>query len=187
MRRHLVLASVWAAACTAQALADSWVFRPSYYSHDPATGQRVNQYHAEKAPYARIDPTYQQSMYRHVQTALSVGGSGDYQHWVETWGRGEYLRPYEEWLYPFREGATPFGPWGNPRGPWSLPYSPWFNPYGWALPYGLPYPYGPPTVYRLPAPVPYPPAAPWAPWPYPGSSPAAPEPVPTPPPVPQVQ
>lgn len=187
MRRHLVLASVWAAACTAQALAESWVFRPSYYSHDPSTGQRVNQYHAEKAPYARIDPTYQQSMYRHVQTALSVGGSGDYQHLVETWGRGEYLRPYEEWLYPFREGATPFGPWGNPRGPWSLPYSPWFNPYGWALPYGLPYPYGPPTVYRLPAPVPYPPAAPWAPWPYPGSSPAAPEPVPTPPPVPQVQ
>ncbi len=183
MTRQLVLAAMLIGPWACQALADGWVFRPSYYSHDPATGQRVHQYRPEKAPYARIDPTYQQSMYRHVQSALSVEGSADYQHFVETWGRGEYLRPYEEWQFPFREGATPFGPWGNPQGPWSLPYSPWFNPYGWALPYGLPYPYGPPTVYRLPAPVPYPPAAPWAPWPYP----AAPEPIPTPPPVPQVQ
>lgn len=181
MTRQLVLAVFLAGTYAGPVLAESWIFRPSYYSHDRATGERVHQFQPEKAPYARIDPTYQQSAYRHVETALSVDGSGDYQHIVETWGRGEYLRPYGEWMYPFREGATPFGPWGNPQGPWSLPFSPWFNPYGWGVPYGLPYPYGPPTPYRLPAPLPF--GAPWGPWPYP----AGPEPVPAPAPLPQVQ
>ncbi len=143
MTRHLVLAALVAAALTSRAAADgSWIFRPSYYSHEPATGQRVNQFTAEKAPYVRVDPTYQQSSYRHIRGGLRVGDSYDYQHIVETWGRGEEIRPYGEWLYPFREGATPFGPWGNPQGPWSLPFSPWFNPYGFGFPMPFMSPWG---------------------------------------------
>ena len=127
-----------------------WIFRPSYFTHNPTNGERVTQFAPEKAPVVAVDPTYQQSGYRHVRGALEVGGSFDYDHIVETWGRGDSIRPYGEWEYPFREGATPFGPWGNPRGPWSLPYSPWFNPYGYAIPpRGMPWngvPYFPPSM-----------------------------------------
>ena len=56
MRRHLVLVVAFAAAGPASlALADtSWIFRPSTYSHNPATGERVAQYQREKPAYARI-------------------------------------------------------------------------------------------------------------------------------------
>ncbi len=125
------------------ALGADWIFAPSRYSHDPATGERVVQY--EAPPPARIpnDPTYVESGYRHRRSGLQVGGSYDYQHIVETWGEGELIRPYGEWLYPYRAGATPFGPWGNPQGPWTLPFDSWVNPYGAWNKYGYPYGYAP--------------------------------------------
>ena len=61
---------------------------------------------------------------------FQVGDSFDYMHTVETWGQGEFIRPYGEWLYPYRAGATPYGPWGNPQGPWTTPFGSWVNPYG---------------------------------------------------------
>ena len=131
MRRHLVLAVILMAAGSAYAAAtESWVFRASYYSHDPATGNRVNQFAAEKPAYVRTDPTYQESVYRQSRTGFEVRGSYDYMHTVETWGQGENIRPYGEWLYPYRAGATPYGPWGNPQGPWTTPFGSWVNPYG---------------------------------------------------------
>jgi hypothetical protein len=132
MRRHLVLVVALAATgSTCAAMAEtSWIFRASYYSHDPATGKRVNQFAPEKTAYVRTDPTYQESVYRHSRSGFEVGGSFDYMHTVETWGQGERIRPYGEWLYPYRAGATPFGPWGNPQGPWTTPFGSWSNPYG---------------------------------------------------------
>ncbi len=154
MRRHLVLAAALAAvasACAAAAEPASWAFRRSYYSHDPATGNRVAQYAPEKAAYVRTDPTYQQSVYRHTRTGIQVGDSFDYLHMVETWGEGERIRPYGEWLYPYRAGATPYGPWGNPAGPWTTPFGSWVNPYGIGrLPMYQVYPV-PPLPYIPPA------------------------------------
>lgn len=167
MRRHLVLAAAIAlSASTPRAEAD-WIFRPSYYSHDPATGERVTQFAPDPTPEVKIDPTYQQSAYRHWRGALQVGDSFDYLHVVETWGNGENLRPYGEWLYPYRPGATPYsappyGPWGNPYGA-NHPYSPWSsrssNPYALGLPSGessrspTPYPqYAPRPPQNGPAP-----------------------------------
>jgi hypothetical protein len=133
MRPHLLLLAALApAALPCSAPADpAWIFRPSSYTHDPHTGQRVTQYAPKQPAYARVDPTYQQSGYRHDQAILrGADGSADRVHIVETWGAGEAIRPYGEWEYPFRAGATPFGPWGNPAGPWTSPYGSWVNPYG---------------------------------------------------------
>lgn len=132
MIRHIPLIAA-AAACwlTAVAANADWTFAPSYYSHDPATGERVAQFAPEDPAYAPVDPTYMRSGYRHNRTTLrGLGGSVDRLHTVETWGEGESIRPYGEWERPFRAGATPYGPWGNPQGPWTSPYGAWVNPYG---------------------------------------------------------
>jgi len=165
MRRHLALALVlvWAAPVAAQT---SWIFQPSHFSHDPQTGQRTAQYAPPPTPFYRDDPTYRQSAYRHNRISIRVGDSSDNLHLVETWGAGEFIRPYGEWLRPFREGATPFGPWGNPQGPWTTPFDSWVNPYGLGRPPYPPYPgYSAPPASAPPS-VPQPYAAPSAPQPY---------------------
>jgi hypothetical protein len=133
----------------------SWVFRPSRYTHDPSTGDRVAQYAEPPAAPVRDDPTYEQSAYRHTRSNFQIGGTYDNLHIVETWGRGESIRPYGEWEFPYREGATPYGPWGNPSGPWTTPFGSWVNPYG---------------LGKLPTP----PWSPWAPPPGPTPLPASP-------------
>jgi len=125
--------------CNAANHGESWVFRPSRFSHAPQTAERVVQYQPPPPAIVPTDPTYQESGYRHKRSGLAVRGSFDYRHVVETWGAGESIRPYGEWLYPFRPGATPFGPWGNPQGPWTLPFQSWQNPYGSWNRYGYPY------------------------------------------------
>jgi len=132
-----------AALCICSASEEpSWIFQPSYFSHDPADGKRVAQYAPEPTSYARDDPTYMESGYRHYQFEIvGRGGTADRLHVVQTWGLGELIRPYGEWEFPFRAGATPYGPWGNPQGPWTMPFDSWQNPYG--LMQHLPSPYGP--------------------------------------------
>ncbi len=158
MRRHLSIAwtAVAAIALGSGTLgASEWTFRPSYFSHDPASGERVAQSQPPVTPYRINDPTYLQSGYRHQRSTVRAGGSYDHLHVVETWGAGEFIRPYGEWEYPYREGATPFGPWGNPNGPWTTPFGSWSNPYGlgklpnppwphWPNPYPYPHPPSPP-------------------------------------------
>jgi len=132
MRRQLAfpIAALLLVPVGTAAAADSWVFQPGAFSHDPLSGQRVDQY-APKAPsLVPIDPTYVQSGYRHIRSAIRAGGSADRLHVVQTWGLGAAIRPYGEWQRPFRAGATPYGPWGNSQGPWTMPYDSWINPYG---------------------------------------------------------
>ncbi len=144
----LLMAATVALAAVNTCRAESWIFRPSTFSHDAATGRRVAQFRPEATAYYRSDPTYQESGYRHIRSALrGADGSYDYQHIVQTWGLGQLIRPYGEWEYPYRAGATPYGPWGNPGGPWTLPFDSWINPYG---------------LGKLPNP-------PWSPW-YPGGA-----------------
>lgn len=167
----LLAATVLAAgviSTTSQAGQGDWAFKPSYYSHDPASGERVAQYAPAEKAYADID-NYRRSGYRQQRIRIqSPGGSADNIHLVETWGEGEFIRPYGEWLRPFREGATPYGPWGNAQGPWTLPFESWVNPYGlgnlptppwvhwqsYSMPHPSPSPYPSPTPYPSPSPSP---------------------------------
>lgn len=133
MRRHLVVAIAFPAIALILVLpasAQSWLFKPSTFSHDPATGARVTQFAPKEPALVRADGTYLQSGYRHMRFGIRAGDSVDRLHVVQTWGAGEAIRPYGEWQFPFRAGATPYGPWGNPRGPWTMPYDSWVNPYG---------------------------------------------------------
>jgi hypothetical protein len=195
MRRQLVLAAAVAIALGGlrAARADDWIFLPSYYTHDPATGQRVAQFAPVVTPCVEIDPTYQRSGYVHNESTLQVGDSAVHTHIVETWGQGTNIRPYDEWLYPYRPGATPYNPgWGSggpganasggvmgPYGPGAGPYSPWM-----ASPYGQPNP----GWYGQPNPGPYGPTSPYAPqgpWVSPPPNPGPPgPPQPAPPPTP---
>jgi hypothetical protein len=148
--------------CDDDSDASSWVFEPSYFSHDPSTGKRVVQYAPTPTVYLRQDPTYQESGFHYTQHLIrGPGGSLDAYHLVQTWGNGDRIRPYGEWKYPYRAGATPYGPWGNAQGPWTMPFDSWQNPYGlgrlrnppWNV-YPAPYsvPYGNPGYPPMPGP-----------------------------------
>jgi hypothetical protein len=109
----------------------SWIFRPSYFSHDPDTGKRVVQYAQTPKVYLPYDPTYRESGFHYTQQILrGPYGSVDALHLIQSWGEADQIRPYGEWQFPYRAGATPYGPWGNPQGPWTLPFDSWQNPYG---------------------------------------------------------
>ena len=141
----MVLAAVGPAL--AAAASPSWIFRPSYYSHSPATGERVVQFAPPEPAYVRVDDTYMESGYRHNQRVMrGLDGTADRTHIVQTWGNGDSIRPYGEWEYPFRPGATPYGPWSYAPGAGNPPYyQPWAGPYGPApAPYspGMVAPYG---------------------------------------------
>ena len=157
--RHLILAAAIAVGLGGLRTveADSWIFRPSYYTHDMATGQRVAQFAPAVTPYVAIDPTYQRSGYIHSESTLQVGDSADHTHIVETWGQGASIRPYGEWLYPYRPGATPYNPGWGAGGPWTNQSNVMANPYG-----ANPTPYAPGTSppYVQPNPGPYPPPNP---------------------------
>jgi hypothetical protein len=151
--------------CNDDSEASNWVFEPSYFSHDPATGKRVAQYAPLPKVYLRQDPTYQESGFHYTQHLLrGPGGSLDAYHLVQTWGNGDRIRPYGEWQRPYRAGATPYGPWGNAQGPWTMPFDSWQNPYGlgrlrnppW-MTYPAPYsiPYGDQGNGSMPMPGPY--------------------------------
>ena len=146
MRRHLAslitpqvqlavfitigFAATTAAADTGATGAGEWAFKPSYFSHDRVDGERVAQFAPGEKAYAQIN-NFRRSGYRQQRIRINgVGGSADNIHLVETWGAGEFIRPYGEWQRPFRDGATPYGPWGNPQGPWTQPFDSWSNPYG---------------------------------------------------------
>jgi len=104
--RHILTAfcGLWALASSA-AHAGDWVTAPSYYSHDPETGQRVQQY-AQVGPfYTQAQGNYQRSGYHHTRSSIQVGTSADNYHVVETFG--DPVRPYGEWRFPFRPYSVP--------------------------------------------------------------------------------
>lgn len=109
--------------------AADWITAPSYYTHDPMSGERVAQYTEVGPFYYYSRPDYMLSGYRHNRSTFQFGGSADNLHLVEEWGRP--VRPYDEWRFPFR--------------PYSVPYAAWGAPYaglGGYGGYGYPYGYG---------------------------------------------
>jgi hypothetical protein len=96
------------------AAAADWLTAPSYYTHDPVTAKRVNQY-AEIGPYYYyFRPDFQRSSYRQFRSTIQTGNSADNMHIVEEYGNP--VRPYEEWRFPYRPYSVPYDAWGPPFG-----------------------------------------------------------------------
>lgn len=125
------------------ASAQDWITAPSYYTHNPQSGERVNQYY-------RVDevvhtPSTYRSVYRHTRSSLQVGDSIDQYHAVDNYG--DVVRPYGEWRFPYRPFSVPYSQWG-PQPVWGGYGGPgpiWGHP-GWGGGGGYGSPYGPSGV-----------------------------------------
>jgi hypothetical protein len=125
---HRSAALVLLAFSASAASAADWITAPSYYTHDPQTAQRVNQFSPVGPFYVYTPPNYVKSGYRHLRSTIQAGGSADNLHIVEEWGRP--VIPYEQWRFPAR-------PYGSPYPNWGPPYAgaAFFNGFG-PVPYG---------------------------------------------------
>lgn len=115
MRNILVItlpaATLLIAAAAAPARAADWVSAPSYFTHDPNTGERCTQYAPVPPAYAS---SYQKSVMHYTRSSLQVGSSIDMYHQIDEYGRP--VRPYAEWQYPYRPYSVPYQQWGPPYG-----------------------------------------------------------------------
>jgi len=68
--------------CPPQPQQNSWVFRRSYYTHDPAIPVQIGPYTARRAPvYTRPQGEYVRGSYRNSFSVIRVNG----QIWDRTW------------------------------------------------------------------------------------------------------
>lgn len=67
----LALASL---AGSAQAQAPSWIFQPSYYSHDPISPVRVQRQYSRGPQFTPSTGQYVNSGYRYLRAQINVGG-----------------------------------------------------------------------------------------------------------------
>lgn len=125
MRFALLVVCSLSFCCGSLAGAD-WITAPSYYTHDPQTGKRVQQYAPIGPFFAPGQPNFVRSGFRHSRSSIQVGTSADHYHVTEEWGRP--VRPYGEWRFPYRPYSVPYDLWGPQFG--FLPLGPGFWPYG---------------------------------------------------------
>lgn len=136
----VVLAIVVLFADTSTASAQTWLTEPSYFTHNPESGERVTQY--QRNDRVVHSPTATRSVYRHIRSTLQVGDSVDYYHAVDQYGGP--VRPYGEWRFPFRPFSAPYSQWGpnfnnGYNSGWGSPgwgYPGWGGGNGWGSPYG---------------------------------------------------
>ncbi len=86
MKRILVFALLAALGGTAPAAAESWIFKPSYYSHAPATPVQIGRQSAGGPVYTQPWGGYVRSGYRHMRDTIYTGAGGyDHTHVFESW------------------------------------------------------------------------------------------------------
>ena len=111
MSKLLVLKAVFAVMLfVGTASAGDWVTAPSYYTHDPMSGDRVTQYSPIGPFYTYSQPSFKSSGYRNTRSSIQVGTSADHYHTTQQWGQP--VQPYGEWRHPYRPHSVPYGQWG---------------------------------------------------------------------------
>jgi hypothetical protein len=142
--------------------ASTWIFRPGYYTHDPASGLRVAQYMPLPTLAALPDSRPFQSGYHRSRVAQrGAGGTTDDYYRVENWGNAqnglnaEWERFHDAWSGSTLSGGFGFNPWWPSQFPFGGGFftSPWGNPgsYGYGAPSGMGGPTGP-APYGAPMP-----------------------------------
>lgn len=111
MRTALHLLVLATALAGPDAYAD-WITAPSYFTHDPVTGLRTNQYSPPPPAFVPQAVDFQSSGYTHLRSSIQVGQSADNYHRVEKWGPP--VQPYGEWRFPYRPYSVPYDLWGAP-------------------------------------------------------------------------
>jgi hypothetical protein len=92
------------------ATAGDWMTWRSTYTHDPMSGQRVDQHTPGVEPLAPDRGNLVRSGYRHYRSTIQAGQSADNLHIVNEWGRP--VMPYEHWRFPYRPYGAPYPAWG---------------------------------------------------------------------------
>ncbi|HEV3415390.1 MAG TPA: hypothetical protein VG056_01190 [Pirellulales bacterium] len=93
IRTLVILSAVVASlAVGARAQAASWIFLPSYYSHDPVAPVQVGPRYEGGPYYIRPQGEYVRSGYNHTQSTISVGNQGTdcfnyYESWIQVGGQ----------------------------------------------------------------------------------------------------
>ncbi len=114
MRNLFVALSAFAGLFgTSVATATDWIASPSFYTHNPQTGERVWQYEPIAPVYHY--PSNSRSVYRQSRSSLQIGDSADHYHAVDRYGGP--VRPYGEWRFPYRPFSVPYGLWGPQPAP----------------------------------------------------------------------
>lgn len=108
---HIVLIAGLLLGSMGSAEAD-WLSLPSRYTHDPLTGERVNQFAAEEPAFAPHVSNFRSSGHTHIRSSIQFNQSSDNYHRVEEWG--DPVRPYGEWRFPYRPYSVPYPAWGAP-------------------------------------------------------------------------
>ena len=107
----IVTATAWLlTATTIATFAGDWITEPSYYTHDPNSGERVRQYTPIGPFYTYPRGDFTRSGFRHTRSSIQVGGSADNYHLTEEWGKP--IQPYGEWRFPYRPYSVPYDAWG---------------------------------------------------------------------------
>lgn len=105
------------ALSTGASAADNWMTWASTYTHEPTSGQRIDQYALPEQPYGPAPNAIQRSGYRNYRSTLQAGQSADNYHRVDEWGGN--VQPYEQWRFPFRPYGVPYDAWG-PQAPYGF-------------------------------------------------------------------
>ena len=74
MKRYLFGALLALAGLTGSAQAQSWIFQPSYYSHEPISPVRVQRQYSRAAIFPSVG-SYINSGYRFLRAGINVGGN----------------------------------------------------------------------------------------------------------------
>lgn len=88
MKRTICWVIVLAASC-GSARADSWIFRRSFYSHDPVTHVRIGKQFSRGPVFTRPEGEYVRTGYRNLHSTIQAGGT-TYDHvnlwesWIQT-------------------------------------------------------------------------------------------------------
>ncbi len=92
LRTLILSVAVLTAAASSASAGSSWIFLPSYYSHDPVAPVQVGPRYEGGPYYVRPQGEFVRSGYNCSQSTITVGGMGTdtyqyYESWIQVGGQ----------------------------------------------------------------------------------------------------